>query len=179
MKDIIDKIKGQAKQLTIDISQIGDGKTKEELHGDAIELLLSVNELETIYNQTYPKTQDVTQNKKEIRSITKSKEEDLIGNEINKLHHRLPRWAKNQQQINSKILTLYLKLEEEGVSSITEQTLMERYNNHQEFYRNFPQMKTISTKNHGKVFDVQNGVVTIWEHARPIVQEYKNKVINK
>lgn len=170
MKGIIEKIKGQAKQLTIDISQIGDGKTKEQLHGDAIELLLSINELETIYNQTCSQAQVISQNKKEIKN------KNLISNEINKIQHRLVRWAKNQQQINSKILTLYLKLEEKGFSNITEQMLMDEYNNHQEFYRNFPQMKTISAKNHGKVFEVQNGVVTIWEPVRHIVQEYKNKV---
>ena len=49
-KEIIQKAKSQAKQLTIDISQIGDGKTKEQLHGDSIELLLSINMLETLYN---------------------------------------------------------------------------------------------------------------------------------
>ena len=49
-KEIIQKAKSQAKQLTIDISQIGDGKTKEQLHGDSIELLLNINMLETLYN---------------------------------------------------------------------------------------------------------------------------------
>lgn len=173
MKEIIEKIKGRAKKLTMDISQIGDGKTKEQLHGDAIELLLNVSELETIYNQTFSQSQ-VGSNKKEFTNNPKNK--DIISTEISKVNNRLAKWAKNQQQINSKILTLYLKLKEEGVPSITEQMLMEKYNNHQEFYRNFPQMKTISTKNHGKVFEVQNGVVTIWEPVHHIVQEYRNKV---
>ena len=53
MKDIISRIKSKAKQLTIDISQIGDGCTKEQLHGDSLELLLDIHELETSYNKAY------------------------------------------------------------------------------------------------------------------------------
>ncbi len=56
---------------------------------------------------------------------------------------------------------------------------LQKYNNQQEFYRNFPQMKTISPKNHGKVFDVQHGIVKIWEPVCHIVQEYENTVFSE
>jgi len=176
MKDIIGKIKSRAKQLTIGISQLGEGTTKEQLHGDALELLLNIHELETLYNQVgmTPQANTRTQTEREPPAI--ETQSDKIRNEINKIHRKLPIWARRQHQINSKILTLYLKLEKEGISNITEKMLMERYNNQQEFYRNFPQMKTISDKNHGKVFEVENGIVKIWEPIRDIVEEYKNAI---
>lgn len=179
MKDIISRIKSKAKQLTIDISQIGDGCTKEQLHGDSLELLLDIHELETSYNKA---CQDSPASPKIVKGVTNQpaeKEEDVIRNEINKMHRKLPSWAKKQHQINSKILTLFLQLEEEGIPNITEQMLMEKYGDRQEFYTNFAQMKAIAPKNHGKAFDVQNGVVKIWEPIIPIVQEYKNAILPK
>ncbi len=169
MKNIISEIKTKAKQLTINLSQIGDGYTKEQLHEDAIDLLLKTHELETIYNQT-----------SKNNSVPKKKEASMaIKDEINKLNRRLPLWANRQHQINSKILTLFLRMKEEGFSPVTEELLMEKYGNYSEFSTNFQQMKTIASKNHGKVFDVQNGSVKIWEPIREIVNEYKNAIFGK
>ncbi len=176
MRDLIATIKCKAKQLTIDIVQLGDERTLEQLHGDSLDLLLKINELETKYNQACPKPLVNSKAEKKSTNQPTENKEDTIRKEINKIHRKLPNWATRQQQINSRILTLFLKLEEEGISNITEQLMMERYGNQQEFYRNFPQMKTISSKNHGKVFDVQNGIVKIWEPIRHVVQEYKNVV---
>lgn len=178
MKDIIITIKKMAKQLTINISQLGEGSTKEQLHGDALELLLEIHKLETVYFQTYSDSRNTSTEKKQSHAV-KIPDEDLVRHEINKIHRRLPSWANKQHQINSKILTLFLEMEEKIDSDITEQMLMEKYNNQPEFYRNFPQMKTVSSKNHGKVFDVQNGIIKIWEPIRGIVQEYKDIVFGK
>jgi len=40
-------------------------------------------------------------------------------------------------------------------------------------------MKNISANNHGKIFDVQGGVVNIWEPVRGAVEEYKNAVFGE
>jgi hypothetical protein len=48
-----------------------------------------------------------------------------------------------------------------------------------QFDRNYPQMKMISKNNHGKVFDVENGVVKIWAPAKDIVEEFKVITMNQ
>jgi superoxide dismutase len=179
MKEIISQIKKQAKQLSLDLSHISEEPQKEQLSEAALELLLNIQILETRYNQnnnTY--TERTNKISKSTTKIT-SKNEDLIKNEINKISRRLPNWAIKQHHINAKILTLFLKLEEEGGQQITEQMLMERYGDQAEFYRNFPQMKTIAPKNHGKVFNVQNGVIEIWEPIKQIVHDYKKMVFKQ
>ena len=43
-------------------------------------------------------------------------DEQLIAAEINKVSRKLPKWAANQHQINSKILTRYLELRRQGIA---------------------------------------------------------------
>lgn len=105
--------------------------------------------------------------------------DDLIQNEIRKVNKRVRRWAINQQQINAKILTLFLNLERVGTNNITQQMLLQAYNNQAEFNRNFQQMKEITPNNHGKVFDVENDVVKIWEPVQDVVNEYKRIVFQQ
>jgi hypothetical protein len=101
---------------------------------------------------------------------------DWEQTEIQKVKRRLRLWATRQHQINAKILTLFLQLQREGVNNITEKGLRERYNNHQEFLINFQQMKVIAPNNHGKIFDVINDVIKIWEPIKEAVEEYKKTV---
>ena len=98
--------------------------------------------------------------------------------EIRKVERKLPRWARNQQQINSKILNLFLELKYSGTERVTEDLLTRKYGDYGEFSRNYNQMKIISPKNHAKVFEVKNGVVEIWEPVRRYVEEYKKAVFN-
>ncbi len=179
MKELIELIKDRAKELTIAISELEeDMSAKQQVHRDALDLLLEIHKLETIYMQTISgdvKPPIITKDSQPPKEL----DEDAERHEINKIHRRLPMWANKQYQINSKILSLFLKMEDEGFSEITEKMLMKRYNNQPEFLTNFPQMKTISPKNHGKVFDVQNSVVKIWEPVRHDVEEYKNIIFKK
>lgn len=98
---------------------------------------------------------------------------DEKQNEIQKVKRKLKKWAKNQHQINAKILTLFLQLERERGANITERMMMERYNNNPEFSTNFHQMKIIASRNHGKIFDVIDGDIKIWEPIKEAVEEYK------
>ena len=175
MKEAIDKIKSMAKQLTMDISETGEGPSKDQLHRSALELLLEVHQFESIFLQSYSGNQTPT--KKTPRSQSdKDYDDETLKDEINKIQRRLPLWARKQHQINSRILTLFLKMKEEDLSDITEQMLTERYNNPSEFYTNFQQMKSIAPKNHGKIFNVEDGFVRIWEPIQQLVQDYKNAV---
>lgn len=108
------------------------------------------------------------------REVTDSARD--VAEEINKIRRKLPKWAHNQQQINSKILTKYLALRRAGHDQITEPEFARAYGNESEFYRNYPQMKTVSPRNHGKVFDVQNGYVQIWEPVADAVARYESTV---
>jgi len=179
MKEIISQIKKQAKLLSLDLSHISEEPQKEKLSEAALELLLNIQILETTYNQNNNTYTERTNKITKSTTKTTSEDDDLIKTEINKIRRRLPNWAIRQDNINAKILTLYLKLKDEGGRQITEQMLMERYDDQSEFYRNFPQMKTIAPKNHGKVFNVQNGVIEIWEPIKQIVHEYKEMVFKK
>jgi len=178
MKNSIEKIKDMAKQLTLDISESAEGPSKEQLHKGALELLLEIYQLETIYIQSYFGAKKVSKQSKHS-NLDKNNDEATIKDEINKLHRRIPLWAKRQHQINSRILTLFLKMKDEGLVSITEEMLLDRYETKSEFYTNFQQMKAIAPNNHGKVFDVDGGVVAIWEPVRQLVQDYKKIVLGK
>lgn len=80
--------------------------------------------------------------------------------EIEKVKRKLPRW-KDSGQINDRILKTYLTLyiKNQTVSLLE----LEKKCKDLSFNKNFPQMKNISRKNHGKVFDVINGFVYLWE----------------
>jgi hypothetical protein len=175
MKETIEKIKGMAKQLTLDISEAAEGPSKEQLHKSALELLLEIHQMETIYFQSYSGAKKASKKSNRLNP-DRNQDEATIKDEINKLHRRIPLWAKRQHQINSKILTLFLKMENEGLTDITEEMLLDRYENKSEFYTNFQQMKAIAPNNHGKVFNVENGFVRIWEPIQQLVQDYKKTV---
>lgn len=179
MKEIIEVIKDRAKELTIAIAELEeDMNAKQQVHRDALDLLLEIHKLESTYMQMNSSIPNDT-NAKSQMSSPKKLDNNIERYEINKIHRKLPMWANKQYQINSKILTLFLKMEDEGLSEITEDMLMKRYNNQPEFSRNFLQMKNIAPNNHGKVFDIQNSVVKIWEPVRHEVEEYKKIVLGK
>lgn len=104
---------------------------------------------------------------------------ELIAGEVNKVNRRLLLWASRQQQINSRILTTYLKLRRSGHATITEDQLAQAYGNQNEFHKNYPQMKAISPNNHGKVFEAHNGIVKIWEPVRDAVARYEAMVFGE
>lgn len=116
-----------------------------------------------------------TIDKKDMNNLQKKKRQR--EKEVKKLQKKLPMWAIRQNQINAKILTLFLKLESQGLTEITEAQLAIEYGNPSEFNRNFTQMKIIAEKNHGKVFDVVEGVIKIWEPARELVDQYRKDVL--
>jgi hypothetical protein len=171
----IQDLKSRAKQLTLDIPNFAQGSDKEELHKDALELLVAIMELESYLTSNTSNLKPATPQVRPIHTSTHSRDDEK--NEINKIHRKLPRWASNQHQINSRILKLFFQMEKEGVAPITESLLMSRYGNDIEFQRNFSQMKVIAPKNHGKIFDVSNGIVGIWGPVEKLAAEYRNQFL--
>lgn len=174
----LNKLKAVAKNL---ILAIGQDESKDELHKMSIDLLLETTELERLL------TIDSIEPYKESDSISTSgnRRPQVSGynaaeevEEIRKVERKLFRWARNQQQINSKILNLFLTLKSKNGGRITEDLLMKEYGDYGEFSRNYSQMKIISPRNHAKIFDVKSGVVEIWEPVKRYVEEYKRTIFN-
>lgn len=169
-ENIIENLKERVESL---IYKIGKGIEHKELHSDALEVLLEVAELKRIM----PDNRNLRTKNKNLKA-NPLPNSDQYTNEVNKVARRLKRWAQNPRQINSKILALYLKLKRSCEAAITEEILKSNYGNDTEFYKNFPQMKIISSRNHGKIFSVDSGVIEIWEPVKPFVQEYENSILS-
>ena len=155
--------KDMAKELALSLARIGAHGDIDLLHAKSLDLLMGLTELEGKLSQ--PATQEAENFYKE--ATNSSFDEDQ---EVKKLKNRLPRWKNNPTQINSKILTLFLKLRKGGAVKV--EALRNAYGNQSEFDKNFPQMKMISERNHGKVFEVTDGVVDIWPKVAELVEKF-------
>ncbi len=100
-------------------------------------------------------------------------------NEINKVSRRLKLWAKRPDQMNTKILKSFLKLKISGKITVTEKDLKTASGDELNFESNFAQMKIISEKNHGKIFDVYGDKVSIWEPVSVYVDTFKKDIFGE
>lgn len=97
------------------------------------------------------------------------------ANEVNKVARRLKLWVKRPNQLNTKILTAFLKLQaSEG--RVTEERLRQEINEGSNFDSNFTQMRIIADRNHGKLFSIENGEIHIWEPIKSHVEEFKTHI---
>jgi len=102
--------------------------------------------------------------------------EDQVVSEINKVANRITGWANNPNQINARILKSFLTLKREVGGRVTVEMLETEYGD-ANFSTNFTQMKTISARNHGKVFEVNGNLVEIWPPVFSHVQEFEERVM--
>jgi len=102
-------------------------------------------------------------------------ENDGVSNaeEIRKVQRRLKRWAANPMQVNTQILAAYLRLKRAGRARVYIDDLRSDFDNEQSFTTNFVQMHRIGPKNHGKVFELDGDVVSIWPHVQKDVDEFE------
>ena len=104
-----------------------------------------------------------------------------VFSEFGKAIHRIPRWARNPQQNNHRILKAFLELQQE-IGKVSIDALRKRCsdpNGHPETYvphfdNNFSQMKFDNGNSHGKVFEESNGFITIWDHISDTLQRYRD-----
>jgi len=147
---------------------------QEGLHEKALNMLLACSQLETTL-KTLLKSSGA-QTKTAPRVTFDRPAEEIEDAEVIKLNRRVPRWARNPNQINAQILACYLRASAKN-KTITEDDLRKAYvkrgGNEDQFNKNYPQMKTIAQNNHGKVFEVVNGTVTIWGPAAEAVETFK------
>jgi hypothetical protein len=102
-------------------------------------------------------------------------EDDKITLEINKLHNRIPLWKNNPNQINSTILRLFFELADKDNGYVEIKELKKAFlfetNLKKDFESNFTQMHIFGNKNHGKVFEVINDKVKLWEPIAKYAQK--------
>ncbi len=96
--------------------------------------------------------------------------------EIAKVSRKLKKWVNNQEQYNSRILTSYLKLKRNGAQQITEANLKAETGSNTWFSSSYSQMKNITKKNNGKVFNQNGEYIEIWKPVEKAVKEYENQV---
>jgi hypothetical protein len=99
--------------------------------------------------------------------------------EINKVGRRLKLWAKRPHQINSKILTAFLRLERSGASVIKESDLRNALPEESSFESNFTQMRIVAEKNYGKVFEQYGEKVTLWEPVISDIRKFERIVFEE
>lgn len=104
-----------------------------------------------------------------------------IFQEWGKAIKRIPRWARNPQQNNHKILRAFFQLKHE-LGNVTLDALRRRCSDpigHPNTYvphfdNNFSQMKFDNGNSHGKVFEEHDGYVTIWDRLTDTIQRYRD-----
>lgn len=168
INSLVKRLKDLAKNITLSIPKLDISGNDGRLHAQSIDLLMGLTELESKLPQL--KTSDATTHS--IETKISSNNEEL---EVKKVKSRLPRWGNNSNQINSRILALFLKLSKGG-TPVTVNELKNAYGNDGEFDKNFAQMKMISERNHGKVFEVNDGVVEIWPKVIEYVEGFSKQV---
>ena len=132
------------------------------------------NVIETILNkyEGVPPSLQSSSNLEQNRDIQK---------EIEKVKNKLELWAKpeRQENINARILNVFLKLKQSGNECVTEKDMQKQLPNISTFESNFNQMKIIAERNHGKIFEETNGYIEIWEHVRLLVSKYEQEVLKQ
>jgi hypothetical protein len=104
---------------------------------------------------------------KEIFSKPSNDEED----EIRKIERKISGWFSNKKQINSRILYAFINLYEQNNGTVTYEQLKEEANI-STFEENFDQMKNISKKNHGKIFEQNGQNIYLWKEVEDIIWNY-------
>jgi len=164
----VSKLKEMAKALTLAVPKLDSDVNRAALHAQSLELLMGLADLE---NKISLLNSQSCSDPVSGTSMSLFDEDQ----EVKKLKGRLPRWGNNPNQINSRILALFLKLSKKG-TPVTVHALKSAYGKDGEFEKNFPQMKMISERNHGKVFEVTDGIVTIWPKVAAYVDEFSKQV---
>ncbi len=167
MSDILEKTNRINEMMADLVYQIAQQQSHQELYRQAVDVMLQVSELENIaHNGGY-------------RRKRKGQIEVQLENlEIRKVSRKLLRWADHPEQVNARLLTHFLELKRQGVEPVTK-SRMEQFADQEgikNFNSNFFGMSNIGEKNHGKVFDLIDGAVTIWPQVADAVAQFEEVV---
>ncbi|ARK20464.1 hypothetical protein CSV69_03795 [Sporosarcina sp. P26b] len=114
---------------------------------------------------------------KRLKSIDVGK----LNADTGKARTKIPMWAYKSQQNNHKIVRAFFQVESEyGV--VTLDNLINRCADEKKypttyvknFMGNFNSMKSDGHNTHGKVFEVHNGEVIVWDYIEDVLMNYKS-----
>lgn len=109
--------------------------------------------------------------KKKDEKLDKKTSDEIQLNEVNKVQRKVPLWLNKPNQYNYKILTSFMKLSENNSHAINT-SLLEKHSgidDSKKFISHYNQMKIISDRNHGKVFDEESGQVSLWKPVEEFI----------
>ena len=87
-----------------------------------------------------------------------------IENEIERVKRKVPKWLSKPHQYNSRILFAYIKLSMFNQLPVKFHELMNFTEMDEKvFLGHYNGMKIISEKNHAKVFEEENKIITLWQ----------------
>lgn len=105
---------------------------------------------------------------------------NVMSVDTGKAKNRIPKWAIKPEQYNHKIVRAFFQVESE-FGHVPLDALDKRCSDEmtypstyvRDFRGNFNQMKIDAPKSHGKVFEIENGNVVIWEFVKETLMEHK------
>lgn len=97
-----------------------------------------------------------------------------------KANQRIPKWAQRPNQYNHKIIRAYFLAEHQnGTVTLSDMKALCSDESTPELYvptfsANYAQMKLDGQQTHGKVFEDDGTIVTIWPVVRDVLMQYKS-----
>lgn len=135
---------------------------------DNIDITFEIQKLNNDYNADFIKIKEPRIREINATNQLKKNSKDIISDEIRKIEKRIPKWFNNPDQINSKILIAFMQLYELN-SSVRYDDLEQKCASIKSFKQNLNQMIILGEKNHGKVFEKIDSLITLWEPARQFI----------
>ena len=159
MKDIVNKIFENTKSAYKE-SVLLENKIMED------KLLTILADIRYLQNEI--------ENNKYIKKRKKKIDIEKVNNEVEKVKRKVPLWLEKTNQLNYKILKTFMNLSNNNSHYVNITTLEShsKIEDPKKFLSNYNLLKTISEKNHAKVFQEKNGQVTLWEPVSEIVIKY-------
>ncbi len=137
-------------------------------------------EIAELVAQKYSPTTDISTFSQSVESceLTLKGSVSCEKDEIEKVSKKLNRWVRRPNQICCKILNKYLQLANNS-KSITKDQLKSELPELVTFDANFAQMKTISERNHAKIFEMNGDFIEVWSPVKNLVANYHAEVRQK
>lgn len=159
MKEIIDNILEETR-LAYKESVLSENKIIED------KLLSIMGNIKYLQNEM--------DNLKFKKKKKKKIDAEIEENEIVKVKRKVPMWLNKPNQFNYKILKTFMDLSNNNSHYVNVTTLEVHSNikDPRKFLSNYNLLKTISEKNHAKVFQEKDGQITLWNPISEIVVNY-------
>ncbi len=115
-----------------------------------------------------------TEYKQAIKDVEVELEQNI---HIDKVERKVPIWFKNPDQTCSKILISFFNAAN-GVDNVDIDIFKGKCesNSVDNFKSNFDQMRNLSQNNHGKIFDFEDGKVSLWKPVKSYIHEKYNEL---